>query len=208
MVHLSPLSFRRHTCPKGPQRYRPPYWLCRHRFVPVDRSFFYVLRHTGFNDTDLRPGFSACPDFAVHRCRLLLTPPSTWFSRVLACAYFSLTTIGPACPTTWRPPIRGVIVFCSRCALYAFWYLSLPLPAVSFRSGCRTVVIWCLRVCLVCAFLLAITTDSARLPSFRRPNRDDIVSFGFVQRVPPLLPPPIPSASVHSGCRIVIVMLF
>ena len=30
---------------------------------------------------------------------------------------------------------------CSRCALYAFWYLSPPLPAASFRSGCRTVVI-------------------------------------------------------------------
>ena len=117
--------------------------------------------------------------------RLRLTPPSTRFSRMLACAYFSLTTIGPACPTTWRPPIRGVIGFCSRCALYAFWNLSLPLPAVSFRSGCRTVVILCLRVCLVCAFLLAITTDSVRLPSFRRPNRDDIVSFGFVQRYPP-----------------------
>ena len=168
---------------------------------------FFTYLTLGFNDTDSRHGFSACPDFAVHR-------PSTFdpafdlvFAYVSMCL-LSLTTIGPACPTTWRPPIRGVIGFCSRCALYAFWNLSLPLPAVSFRSGCRTVVILCLRVCLVCAFLLAITTDSARLPSFRRPNRDDIVSFGFVQRVPPLLPPPIPSASVHSGCRIVIVMLF
>ena len=136
--------------------------------------------------------------------RLRLTPSSTWFSRMLACAYFSLTTISPACPTTWRPPNLGEIVFCFRCALYAIWDLSPPLPA-SFRSGCRTVVILCLRVCLVCVFLLSITTDSARLLSFRRPNRGDIVSFGFVQRVLPLLPPPIPSSSIHSGCRIVVI---
>ena len=63
--------------------------------------------------------------------RLRLTPPSTWFSRMLACAYFSLTTIGPACPTTWRPPNRGAMVFCSRCALHAFWDLSPLLPAAS-----------------------------------------------------------------------------
>ena len=116
--------------------------------------------------------------------RLLLTPPSTWFSCVLTCAYFSLTTIGPACPTTWRPPNRGEIVFCFSCALYAIWDLSPPLPTASFRSGCRTVVILCLRVCLVCVFLLSITIDSARFFSFRRPDRGDIVYFVFVQRVP------------------------
>ena len=138
--------------------------------------------------------------------RLLLTPPSAWFSRMLACAYFSLTTSGPACPTTWRSPNRGEVVCCFRCALYAIWDLSPPLPATSFRSRCRTVVILCLRVCLVCVCLLSITTDSARLLSFRRPNRGDIVSFGFIQRVPSLLPPPIRSASIHSGCRIVIVL--
>ena len=127
--------------------------------------------------------------------RLPLTPPSTSFSRMLACAYFSLTTIGPACPTTWRPPNRGEIVLCFRCALHAIWDLSAPLPAASFCSGCRTVVILCLRVCLVCVFLLSVTTDSSRLLSFRRPNRGDIVSFGFVQRVHPFYhrrfrPPP------------------
>ena len=95
--------------------------------------------------------------------RLLLTPPSTWFSRMLACAYFALTTIGAACPTTWRPPNRGEIICCFRCALCAIWDLPSPLPAASFRSACRTVVILCLRVCLVCVFLLSITTDSARL---------------------------------------------
>ena len=57
-------------------------------------------------------------------------------------------------------------------------------------------------------FLPSITADSARLLSFRRPNRGDLVSFGSVQRVPPLLPPPIPSASIHSGCRIVVILLF
>ena len=127
---------------------------------------------------------------------------------MLACAYFSITTVGLACPTTWRPPNRGEIDFCSRCALYAIWDLSPPFPATSFRSGCRTLVILCLRVCLVCVFLVSITTDSARLLSFRRPNGGDIVSFGFVQRVPPLLPPPIPSPSMHAGCRIVVILLF
>ena len=78
----------------------------------------------------------------------------------------SLTTIGPACPTTWRPPICGAIAFCSRCALYAFWDLSPPLPAASFRSGCRTVVILCLRVCLVCVFLLSVYHHRFRSPSF------------------------------------------
>ena len=89
----------------------------------------------GFNDTDPRPGFSACPDFAVIKCRLFLTPPSTWCSRMLAYVYFPLTTIGPACPTTWRPPNRGAIGFCSRCALYAFWDLSPPLPAASVQAA-------------------------------------------------------------------------
>ena len=117
--------------------------------------------------------------------RLLLTPPSTWFSRMLACAYFSLTTVGPACPTTWRPLNLGEVVCCFRCALYAIWNLSPPLPAASFRSGCRTAVILCLWVCLVCVFLLSIITDSARLISFRGPNRDDIASFGSIQYVPP-----------------------
>ena len=36
----------------------------------------------------------------------------------------------------------------------------------------------------MCFFPLSITADSARLLSFRRPNRGDLVSFGFVQRVP------------------------
>ena len=84
---------------------------------------------------------------------------------------------------------------------------SITAASGHFRSGCRTVVVLCFRVCLVCVFLLSITTDSARLLSFRRPNRGDIVSFGFVKRVP-LLPPPIPSASMHSGCRIVVILRF
>ena len=46
-------------------------------------------------------------------------------------------------------------------------------------------VILCLRVYLVCVFVLSITTDSARLLSFRRANRGDIVSLGSIQRVPP-----------------------
>ena len=84
-----------------------------HRLVPVDRFFcfwFSIYLTLGFDDTDSRHGFSAFPDFQSTG-RLLLTPPSTWFSRMLACGYFSLTTIGPACPTTWRPPNRGELVF-------------------------------------------------------------------------------------------------
>ena len=138
--------------------------------------------------------------------RLLLTPPSTWFSRILACAYFSLTTIGATCPTTWMPPNRGEIYNFVLGVLCMPFDLSPPFPATSFRSGCRTVVILCLRVCLVCVFLLSITTDSARLLLFSRPNRGDIVSSGFAQRVPPLIPPPISSASIRSGCRIVVIL--
>ena len=37
-----------------------------HRLVPVDR-FLVLVFYIRFNDTDPRPGFSACPDFAVHR---------------------------------------------------------------------------------------------------------------------------------------------
>ena len=141
-------SFRRHTCPKGPQHYRPPYWLCSRRFVPAVRFFLIVLRHRRFNDTDPRPAISACPEIAVHRCRLLLNPPSTWFWRMLACAYFSRITISPACPTTCTPN-RGQIVQYFRCIRIPFWDLSPPLPAASSRSGCRTVVILflLLRVC-------------------------------------------------------------
>ena len=60
---------------------------------------------------------------------------------------------------------------------------------------------WCV------SFFRSITTGSARLLSFRRPNRGDIVSFGFVQCVP-LLPPPIPSDSMHPGRRIVVILFF
>ena len=41
-----------------------------HRLVSVDRSFRYlfsIFLTIWFNDTDPRHGFSACPDFAVHR---------------------------------------------------------------------------------------------------------------------------------------------
>ena len=137
--------------------------------------------------------------------RLLLTPPSTWFSRMLPCAYFSLTTIGPACPTTWRPPNRGETGWCFRCALDAIWDLSPLLPSTSFRSGCRTVVILCLRVYLVFVFSLS---PPIQLASFCSGDLTVAISylFGFVQRVPPLLPPSIPSASIHSGCRIVVIL--
>ena len=58
----------------------------------------------------------------------------------------------PLLPSVPPAPLRGghrIVVkffFCFRCALYAIWDLSPPLPAASFRSGCRTVVILCLRI--------------------------------------------------------------
>ena len=129
--------------------------------------------------------------------RLLLTPPSTWFSRMLVCAYFSLTTIGPACPTTWRQPNRGQTVLCFRCALYAIWDLSPPLPAASSRSGCRTVVILFVRVCLVCVFLLC--HHRFRSPPFVQATEPWRFSFFFVRTAcTPLLPSPIPSASIQA----------
>ena len=180
-----------------------------HRLVAADRfSLSFVFDIPGDRVQRHRPPVMAFQHVPTLQStgRLLSTPPSTWFSRMLARAYFSLTTIGPTCPTTLRPLNRGKIDVCIRCALYAIWDLSPPLPVASFRSDCRIVVILCLRVCLVCVLLQSITTDSARLLSFRRPNRGDIVSFGFVQRVPPLLPPPIPSASIHSLNRGYIVI--
>ena len=102
------------------------------------------------------------------------------------CAYpYSPTT--NVDPTTWRPPNRGEIVCFIFFVLVCFVCLlgSITTASGRFRSGCRTVVALCFRVCLVCVFLLSITTVSARLLSFRRPNRGDIVFLGFVQRVPP-----------------------
>ena len=96
--------------------------------------WFSIYLTLGFNDTDSCHGFSACPDFAVHRPSTF-DPTFDLVSRILSCAYFSLTAIGPACLTTWRPPNRSGIVFCSRCALYAFWDLSPPLPAASVQAA-------------------------------------------------------------------------
>ena len=93
------------------------------------------------------------------------------------------------------------------CALYAFWDLSPPLLLAFVQAAepwwyCAFGFTWC-----VFSFGLS-PTGSARLLSFTRPNRGDRVSFGFVHRVPPLLPPPIPSASIHSGCRIAVILRF
>ena len=44
--------------------------LTAHRLVPVDHFSFFLFSiylALGFNDTNSRHGFSACPDFAVHR---------------------------------------------------------------------------------------------------------------------------------------------
>ena len=56
----------------------------------------------------------------------------------------------------------------------AFWDLSPPLPAASFRSGCRTVVILCLRVCLVCVFCLS---PPIPLAFFRLGDRTVAISY-------------------------------
>ena len=91
--------------------------------------------------------------------------------------------------------------------MYAFWDLSPPLLLAFVQAAepwwyCAFGFTWC-----VFSFGLS-PTGSARLLSFTRPNRGDRVSFGFVHRVPPLLPPPIPSASIHSGCRIAVILRF
>ena len=141
-----------------------------HFFFQAEDGIRDVERSRGLGDVYKRQTFDPAFDLV--------------FAYVSMCL-LSLTTIGPACPTTWRPPNRGELVFCSGVLCMPFGIYRRRFRPLRFRSGCRTVVILCLRVCLVCAFLLAITTDSVRLPSFRRPNRDDIVSFGFVQRYPP-----------------------
>ena len=127
MAHLSSLYFRRHTSPKGSTL--PTSLVALHdKDSFLLTVCFYHFRHLGFNGTDPRPGFSACPDFAVHRCRLLWTPPSSWFSGMLACAYFSLATIGPARSTTWRPPNHRELVYCFR-------YTRMPFRIYHCRSG-------------------------------------------------------------------------
>ena len=149
-AHFSSLFFQVSIHAPRLQRYRPPYWLCSHRLVPVDRLClsFSTYPTLGVNDTDPRPGFSACPDFAVHGPSNLDARPRLGFRERKHVRTFPIITIGPACPTTWRQPIRSEIVFygCS----YAVRDLSPPLLPVSFRSGCRTVIVLCLRVCLVC----------------------------------------------------------
>ena len=44
-----------------------------HRLVPVDLFLLFVFDIPDFkvHDTDPRPGYSACPDFAVHRLSTL-----------------------------------------------------------------------------------------------------------------------------------------
>ena len=93
-------------------------------------------------------------------------------------------------------------MLCTSFGIYSHRFRSLP-----FRLPNRGNIVLS-DLLGVCVFLLTNTTDSARLLFFRRPNRGDIVSFGSVQRVPPLLLPPIPSASIHSGCRIVVILRF
>ena len=58
---------------------------------------FSIYLTLGFNDTDSRHGVYHVPTLQSTG-RLLLTPPSTWFSRMLVCAY--LPSVPPA-------PLRG-----------------------------------------------------------------------------------------------------
>ena len=182
MAHFSSLSFPQHTHPKGSTlqtsvlALQPTGW-----FLLIVFLFFVSdIPHVRFNDTDFRRGFSACPDFAVHRPSTFDPAFDLGFAHVIMCKPF---------PYYHRSRLRGshrIVVkyflfqVCFVCHLEPFTAASDPF--LSFRL---IVEILCIRVCLVCVFLLSITTDSARLLSLRRPNRGDIVSFGFVQRVPP-----------------------
>ena len=62
------------------------------------------------------------------------TPPySTCFSRVLAFASLSLTTIGPACPTTLRQPNRGEVVFLGVLVFYLGCITATSARLISLR---------------------------------------------------------------------------
>ena len=53
------------------------------------------------------------------------------------------------------------------CGIYQVGYRKGRITRRNFsRSGCRTVVILCLRVCLVCVFLLSVYHHRFRSPSF------------------------------------------
>ena len=182
-----------------------------HRLVPVDRFFC----------------FFDIPDFRVQRRRLpswifstsrLCSPlvPSTFdpafdlvFAYVSMCL-LSLATISPACPTTWRPPNCGEIVFllevCFVCRLGSITAASGRFPPFRLPNRGDTVPSGVFGACLP-SFCLS---PPIPLTFFRSGDRTAtiFVSFGFVQRVPRFLPPPIPSASIHSGCRIVVILLF
>ena len=166
-----------------------------HRLVPVDRFFC----------------FFDIPDFRVQRRRLpswifstsrLCSPlvPSTFdpafdlvFAYVSMCL-LSLATISPACPTTWRPPNCGEIVFllevCFVCRLGSITAASGRFPPFRLPNRGDTVPSG---VFGVSSFFLSITTDSAHLLSFRRPNRDDIRIF-WVRSA--CTPPPATADSV------------
>ena len=80
---------------------------------------FSIYLTLGFNDTNPRPGFSECPDFAVHRPSAL-DPAFDLVFAYVSMYLLSLATNGPACPTTWRQPNRGEIGFGFRCARLLF----------------------------------------------------------------------------------------
>ena len=83
--------------------------LTAHRLVPVDHFslfLFSIYLTLGLNDTDCRHGFQHIP--TLHSTgRLLLTPPSTRFSRMLAYAYFPL--LPPVPPALLRGGHRFVV---------------------------------------------------------------------------------------------------
>ena len=109
MAHFSSLSFRRHTCPKRSTlptsvlALQPTGWFLLTFFfvfvfdIPDDR----VQRH-GPPSWRFRMSLLCSPQTVYSR-----PPPSTWSLNLFACAYVSLTTIGPACATAWRLPNRG-----------------------------------------------------------------------------------------------------
>ena len=194
--------------PERVQRYRPPYLICspqvrssRPIFV-VD--FFFTYLTLGSNDTDLRPGVSACPDFAVHRPSTL-DPRLQLGFRLWWHVLLSLTPIGPACPTTWRKPNRREIVYLGVLVRYlgSITAASVRLFSLKLLNRGDIVLPGVFGACPP-----SLCHHRLRSPPFTQaaePWRYRTLGV-YLPYAPLSTPPPILPASVRSGCRILVAL--
>ena len=186
----------------------------------------------GFNVTDFRTGFTAhrlvhvdrffllfvfdTPDDTVQRHR----PPSWPFSMSRLCSPQAVYSRPP--PSTWSLHILACLLsprHRSRLPHYVEtaepWRNSLVflgvlvchLGSITAASGRLPSFRLPNRGDIVVAGVFGVclsSLDSTRLLSFRRPNCGDLVSFGLVQSVPPSTI--ADSVRLHSGCRIVVIV--